>query len=70
MNCGKIYRVEKGNFEIFKYWIAFKNLKVGFKLNLSTKKFVLYIYHKTKNNIPINDIYNRINIIQYFFKIA
>ena len=29
---------------------------------ITTKKFILYIYHKARNNVPITDIYARLKV--------
>lgn len=35
---------------------------IEYQRYISTREFVLYIYHKAKNNVPITDVYNQLQI--------
>lgn len=57
INFLEIFRVLQGKFMI-------KDLGESIKYQgcMSTKEFVLYIYHQAKNNVLINDVYNQLKI--------
>lgn len=57
INFLEIFRILQSKFMIKTIGEAIEHQRY-----ISTKEFVLYIYHKAKDNVPIADIYNQLKI--------